>query len=304
MQPSPRPSTIRDDAGRIHSLLLPGNYTAEHEMGIETIHEVIGARPLERNGMPSYTGARFPDPVQHFARFASLASRQIQFDRPPAPGKKRGSRGKGEAISLHLSRYDLDFSGREVTFRYDEAEMSAKWSGEGFDIVAFTDDVADFLRDFHAALHDADAAVFFGGGGSNPFARGGLVLSIVSRVPQDLKDHMFEAHADRKALEASAAATGIRARLDAMVGDYPWQSRYRFHALAPAWSSSIRDRGEDRGGAVVTEHPVIFFLNPGDRDAESGWYTVEELDQWIAGTGPVLRNSSAEPAPARKTPGR
>lgn len=58
-----------------------------------------------------------------------------------------------------------------------------------------------------------------------------------------------------------------------------------WYALKPAW----RDFFEDP--VYQSEYKVIFFLNPeGQNKYNSGWFTVEELLQWIKGKGPVIRN--------------
>lgn len=76
-------------------------------------------------------------------------------------------------------------------------------------------------------------------------------------------------------LVTAARATGIEARLR--------QAGKVWFALEPAWRENIRYQ-------PPTAYEVVFWLNSEDNlhTNRPGWYTVEELDQWIAGTGPVL----------------
>ena len=54
--------------------------------------------------------------------------------------------------------------------------------------------------------------------------------------------------------------------------------------LSPQWISGDRK----------SQHPVMYWLNPADQDKNNaGWFTVEELDQWIAGTGPVVNSKTS-----------
>lgn len=82
---------------------------------------------------------------------------------------------------------------------------------------------------------------------------------------------------DARQLQTAAEKTGIAKKLK--------KSRPQLDALKPAW----RDFFEDP--VYQSEYKVIFFLNPeGQNKYNSGWFTVEELLQWIKGKGPVIRN--------------
>jgi len=56
--------------------------------------------------------------------------------------------------------------------------------------------------------------------------------------------------------------------------DFP----FSYLSLSPRWLS----------GGRKSKHPVMFWLNP-LRDGEANYYTVEELEQWLKGKGPVLK---------------
>jgi hypothetical protein len=56
----------------------------------------------------------------------------------------------------------------------------------------------------------------------------------------------------------------------------------RYFALSPRWCND--------GEKTRTKYPIVFWLNPHDQHIyNSGWFTVEELEQWISKTGPVLK---------------
>lgn len=298
MKPSNDTVILRDDNGLPHSIFSKADYTAEHEGRLDELYRLIGAKPGGFEGLPSFSLAHqaIPRALRGIAMFE-----QTYGWREAGAGKGGKDRQRrSQALCMRLS-YDMD--GRPQTIwshwrRSEQTEMSCAWSDSGFEIMAYSDGAKDFLNEVAAAIKEGDFACFKGGRGSNPFDRGGLVICIPSRVPQAYKDQMAEGHADRKRLLEAAAETGIEGRIRERIEGsgshrgFPHVfSEYRYHALAPAWATTIKHRGDDRGGPVTTDHPVIFFLNPGSKSAEAGWYTVEELDGWLAGKGPVLKVS-------------
>lgn len=305
MKPSYDSVILKDDNGVAHSIFSKADYTAEHEGRLEEIYRIIGASPDTFQGIPSYSlnKDRIESAVNNLRMFE-----QSYSWREDGKGKNgRDKQRRGKALCM---RFAYDWEDRPHTIwdhwrRNEEAELSCAWSDSGFEIMGYSEDAKAFLTDLADAVRKGDFACFKGGGGGNPFDRGGLVICIPSRVPQKYKDQMADGHAEKKRLLDAAAETGIEKRILERIKDGPSHngfshifSEYRFYALAPAWAGTIRDRGVERGGILETSHPVVFFLNPGSRNAEAGWYSVEELDDWLAGKGPVLRKKEAESAPA------
>jgi len=64
--------------------------------------------------------------------------------------------------------------------------------------------------------------------------------------------------------------------------------------MSPYWVGAFQSLAGRTGKPTDdTEHPVIFFLNPKDQvNNNHGWFTVEDLDKWISGTGPVIRKTA------------
>lgn len=122
------------------------------------------------------------------------------------------------------------------------------WDGRSFAVISKDKEKMEALRD---AFEAKDIAIFMGA--SDVFSNGsGLNLCIASKMPQEVKDGM----------------TGIEDRLQ--------KAKCRYYALSPRW----------KPGTNQTE--VDFWLYPMDQqDNNYGQFTVEELDQWIKGEGPI-----------------
>lgn len=135
------------------------------------------------------------------------------------------------------------------------------------------------LRDAHTALLAQDALLYQASSG-NPFGGAGLVIVRRSTLPAALVEAMEAGFRDQKALKDAAEATGIRKRVDewGKTRSGFWGSAY--HALKPKWMFDARK--------AESAHPVIFWLNPTDQQGNNyGWFTVEELEQWMKGHGPI-----------------
>jgi hypothetical protein len=80
---------------------------------------------------------------------------------------------------------------------------------------------------------------------------------------------------DRINLHEAAKATGIEEKVcAALKSDFGGKP---FYALSPSWKNKQN-----------TKHKVVFWLNPTDQQKNNyGWFTVEELEQWIEGKGPI-----------------
>lgn len=172
--------------------------------------------------------------------------------------------------------------------RWDERELSiydgdlaTAWDEGSFGIHA-RGDGADRLVELDKAIRDLDAAIWLGGGGV--FQNAGLCIVIVSRLPAEGIAMLRAGDEDRIALRAASDATGIEAELRA--------AGKRWFALSPKWA-------RDFGGKRETAHPVIYWLNPQEQDANNfGWFTVEQLREWAAGRGPIPKTQ--EPRARRR----
>ena len=173
----------------------------------------------------------------------------------------------GEVI--YLSRNGLDYALDRELFLRDGEDLACGWSDSTFAIRA-TKKHATEMETLWQAFQRGDVAVWRGGGGM--FQNAGLVIVIASLIPADGAEAMAEADRDRARLIVAAKATGIEERLRA--------AKRRWFALSPRWADEEKKA-------------VKFWLNPTEQDQHhAGWFTVEQLDEWAAGKGPVMKRRS------------
>ena len=83
---------------------------------------------------------------------------------------------------------------------------------------------------------------------------------------------MREAHLDHIALQKASDEIGIHDKLR--------KAGKEFFALSPRWAKDVR--------TSKTAYPVVYWLNPMHQNIYNyGYFTVEELEQWIDDCGPI-----------------
>lgn len=277
-------SIHRNDSGQLVAVDLGADYCAEHEHGTKGLRESFGLDEKQKPGIEQYRIRRLPRPGEKWKSigfFYDAKKKQVgsgsdyvrDFKEliPHDPiGYRDGTQGPGEEIAGAWDEDDF-----LVTFRTHE-------------------DAADLAH----AFETNDIAFLFGNTGGNPFARAGLVLAIISRMDPEHIKNIREAVLDRIALQKAADKTGIVKRLkkasekaEAALQGKPRKSFTRpfsYYALSPSWATTIKST---KRGPVETTYPVIFWLNPTDqKENNSGWYTVEQLDAWTRGEGPIPKS--------------
>jgi len=163
-----------------------------------------------------------------------------------------------------------------ITGRYKEdTDIVGAFSDRDFAVCGYTEKGLQTVELISEGLRSLDLALWMGGA-ANIFGRGGLVIVRPSLTPQVYIDKFNDDVLERRKLQEAARQTGIEARLTDALGAYP------YHALSPSWNVKL--------AKSPTKHPVVFWLNPANQKAYTyGWFTVEELEQWARGKGPVLK---------------
>lgn len=268
-------AVVRNDSGQLIGVNLGADFTAEHEWGIDSLRELFGIDDNEI-GLQRRLITRLPE--RHIT-FDAVTIKSTDYS-----GKRRKTVKATwwglvcfayAALAKETPIITEDVLRRCELTPYGEDDFFGSWDGRSFGFIAKNENV---VREIAEAFDRLDICLgLFGGKTVNPFSRSGLGILIASRVPAEVSTGWADADLDARRLKEAAAATGIVDRLR--------DAGCRYYALSPRWQDGDSQRGK---------HPVIFWLNPSDQQAnDHGWFTVEELDQWIAGKGPIPKKRSA-----------
>lgn len=256
----------RLEDGTLLGVNLGADFTAEHEWGIQRLREVYGIDDAAE-GIGRRQIRQFPS---NHILFGDVKVKTRDWET-----RKTASRKWWGLISF---RYPADLRPvpemSEETIRrceltpFGNHDIYGAWDETSFGFLVRDERVA---REIYDALARCDLCIGLFNGESSPFSRSGLGLLIASRIPQSVREQWLESDRDARRLKEASDATGIVKRLKAAGKGY--------HALSPRWATNMKKK---------TKHPVIYWLNPSEQHTNNfGWFTVEELDAWIEGKGPI-----------------
>ncbi len=246
--------------GDLIGISLGADFTAEHEWGIK--------------GIKSGFGISLDDKIFGIARrlISKVPVEKIYF-------KETGTKS---ILIFHNSRWFADdlkktdkhpMIDRELRPYRDD--LGTAWDETSFGIYVKDKKGKQYLKELYKTIIAGNVAIWLGGGGV--FQNAGLTIGIVNQIPDEGLKTLYEG--DKKIYETDQVAkkTGIFEELK--------KAGKSYFALSPG---SVLKNTKD--GDVKTKYSVMFFLNPHEQQKyNSGWYTVEQLKQWIKETGPIVK---------------
>jgi hypothetical protein len=262
---------LKSDDGKIVGINLGSDFTAEHEWGIKGLREKFGI-PDKGYGLAKRTITQMPSKRDPLAPWHSKKT-------VPCIYLIEEKHQTLLIVTDYFEPEKYDLNHMDIG-RYDKKDdrLQTAWDEKSFGINAATDEDRQAVRDVYAAMQKNDLAVWLGGGGV--FKNAGLVLAIASLIPQENATQLYDADVDYENLQKAAEKTGIAKKLA--------DANRRYYALSPKWAGEIKST---KDGEIKTKHPVIFWLNPQDQqDNAYGWFTVEDLELWALGKGPIPGN--------------
>lgn len=265
----------KNEAGEFSGINLGSDFTSEHEWGIKDTQKAFGIDgELRKNNiaLKRTTITKIP------TGYSGLAfSKNTKGDKAILVFSSGLHYIEGElTLDKLLESFERGLSGSGDA-------MSTAWSDGDFGIVVRTSEQAEMLSDLYQAFLVKDVSIWVGGSG--PFKNGGLQIAINSKIDPENISVMEESDLDQLALIKASDKTGIIKRLKAKQATAPdrtWEKPCGYYACSPSWMPESGNLKKE------SKHPVHYFLNPQQqKENNHGWYTVEELDQWIKGKGPI-----------------
>lgn len=154
--------------------------------------------------------------------------------------------------------------------KYYRDGIGGAWDGNGFGIVVSkeNENYCNKIKEIKQAIDACDVAVFLGGG--RVFENSGLNVAIASKISKKNIKLWEDGDKELAKLYKDAEETGIKKKLE--------DANLRYYALSPSRPNKN----------MKTKYNVMFWLNPQKQDIHNyGYFSVEELEQWIEGKGPI-----------------
>ncbi len=246
---------------------------AEQEMGIDELKKAFGIsnKPTRIKG---FSRLIKPDLIGADARTITTLPKGLRFFEDLA-GYAYLVYDKRLAGQTTWSSKELD----EIMDGSHHYEPLASWDYRSFGIRIKNDALnigATLLGQLYEAFKRKDVMIYIGK--STPFGDSAFTIAIRSRLSKEVFEEMKRRDEDYLDLMEEVEKIDLAAKLQAAGKEY--------FALSPRWNKD--------NFARESAYKVIYWLNPYHQDENNyGWYSVEELLQWIKGEGPIPKAKAA-----------
>ena len=244
-------SLLEDNNGRFLGVSLGADYCAEHEWGIKGLQKEFGFDDPEKFGLARRKITR----VSPLLRWAEVKTKVY----------RDGKNKQVTCVGLWVKGWDRGDDAPTGLEEFFGGSLWTGWSERDFGVFSYDAAEAAKLRELYDSMLELDVAIWLGGGGV--FRNAGLSIAIASRLPTETTELWDKYDREHKKLKEDVAATGIEYRLKA--------AGLRWFALSPK---------RQKDGSIM------FWLNPEQQHKyESCWATMQDLEDWIAGKGKVIK---------------
>src|SRR5579863_6556852 len=255
---------VRKDADGKTLLLgvnLSSDFCAEHEWGIKDIKEAFGVNE-KGYGLKRRQITATPKGLAWVKYTAKTYMGRYDVERGLA--KKVGDVTlKNEGFVFH-SWYGLEPEKMAVSSELSGAGLRGAWSEDDFAAVSSRPEDIIALKEILSAFESKNIAICFSGA-LPAFDNPGLVFAIADRLPESVLDDWDKHDREQEQIKKEFAATGIEKLLKSAGCGY--------YALSP--------RRRDDGS-------LWYWLNPTEQQKNNyGWFTLEDLQAWARGEGPI-----------------
>lgn len=269
---------VEDPNGRLIGVALGFDFCAEHEQGARPFYRSMNVN-TDVLGFDRMVARRAP-PVVRFDAWTERKPKANQRARQDVdPDKLKhaalhvaASPGQEEPLRELVKRHIVPVNPTAAYYSPERDDIGCAWDeGTALIWVRGAANVAR-LQEIHAAILAQDL-VLNAPVQSGFVRRGGLSFGIASRFSEEFKKDLLESDRYNARLEKAVIQSGVR--------DLLKENKIGYYALTPAWHDAERERG------------LLFFLNPMDqRRNHADWFTLDEIEQWAKGTGPVIKDAA------------
>lgn len=272
---------IKDSNGTFVGVAMGHDYCAEHEWGIREIKNYLGiTRSIPALYEPEMKSFWFRRKVW---RSGGWKNKLIKNSVPICSGSMADTSGN-TWFYLCITSLGSYFQNESHlvpriirTFpNGNNPDVRTAWDEKEFCIWFKDEDKQIELAD---AFHNKNIMITSIKDGSDNFnMNSGYAILIASKTPQSFRNNIDLEDKLLIKKQKEAWATGIYRKIP----------KTMYMALSPLYDTETKE--------------LIFWLNPNEQDLfNSGWYTVEQLLEWLEGKGPIPYKNRFKPGDKRKT---
>lgn len=281
-------SILRDEDGFI-GFALGHDYCAEHEWGIKEMKRLFGIPESSEKcmGIDARTITICPETLLFHEKTVNKRQYAILFTAYKYAGLDKNI---DDLIPRDLNGYVNDLKWhKEYSEKHPNSpkkdNMMSAWSESGFGIAVMGKEEVAYLKELYQAFKNKNVVIAtINLSLNNPFSRSSLSLLIKDRLPEyAVKDTYLadKEYYDRENYEKSIGMKDIIAKYGNKNG---YGKKNYFMACSPKWIDYVSetDRAEKKK-KYNTKYDILYWINYSDDDNNCGYYTVEEIREWLTG---------------------
>lgn len=270
-------------------IALGYDYCAEHEWGIADLKRLCGMPEASKKniGVKNRTITKVPpfvfkEVTEKNKKFAILYTGRT-WDKPEDLEKYLPHDFKNWTENLLRSE---KWNKEHPNTRNDKKDnISTAWDDGSFGVAVMGDKEVEYLKELKEAIEKKNLTIAVANlRAKNPFAGSSLCLLLTNRIPQETLDAMY--HGDKEYFDREDYEKKIGMKKILTEKNKSYHSLHYFLACSPKWIDYNNEEGtlEERKKKLNTKYDIEYWINYSDDDDNYGWYTVEEIREWMTGT--------------------
>lgn len=272
---------------RFIGVALGYDYCAEHEWGIKDLKRICGIPGAckENMGIVNRSITKAPPFVfkvetynkKKFAiLYTSTNTRQTQEQLE-------------EYFPRDLKHWKKDLLRNEEWYKKHPSSSINKdniitaWNGGSFGVAVMGDKEVKWLEELKKAIEEKNLSIAITKM-LNPFAGSSLCLMITNRIPQETLEAMYHSDKEYFDREDYEEKIGMKEIIEKHGNENGHRGLHYFMACSPKWIDYDNEKSrEEQKKKLNTKYDIIYWVNYSDDDENYGWYTVEEIREWLTG---------------------
>lgn len=286
------------DDGKFIGIALGYDYCSEHEWGISGIKRVCGIPESSRKcmGIDNRTIRKVPE-IKFSEVNVNRTTKNLMKGKYAILYVERASMWKSDEVSdddnlpyvFNNWRQDLTWNHKwnqkQDNPKNKKDNIITAWDEDSFGVAVMGEKEVQYLKELKEAIETKNFSIASANFRAvNPFAGTSLCLLIRDRIPQDVLNDMYigdKSHYDKEDYEKKI---GMKKLIEKKGNKNGYHGLHYFMACSPKWINyEDKEDREKQKKEYNTKYDIMYWINYSDDDNNCGWYTVEEIKQWLKG---------------------
>jgi hypothetical protein len=265
------------------------DFTAEHEWGIKGINRIcaIPESSKKNMGVKNRTITKSPKIV-----FKEKTHKKVKFALLYTGTEWRSDEENEKYVPRDLENYVSDLEWKvdfEQKHPNDKGNIKdniiTAWDENSFGVGVMGEKEVEYLKEIKTALENCNLTITrINIQPTNPFANASLSLLITDRIPKEALEQMYLADKEYYDREDYEKKIGMKKILEKYGNKNGYKNKNYFCACSPKWIDyDDAENREEIKKKYNTKYDIIYWVNYSDDDNNYGYYSVEEIREWLKG---------------------